>query len=234
MEKRELGGLTCYVKEGAKEAPWVVMLHGYGADAMDLSPLHQILPQKPEVNWLFPEAPLSVPLGPNMTGRAWFELAMENLDPAGGAPDLAQLIPEGGPKGLDDSQKMLGEALKELGLLAAEDGSCRAVLSGFSQGAIVSLEWLLAAKVRPLGLMIFSGAPLINGSLGASAEALKGLKFFQSHGTQDPILPYQGACDLHRDLEASGLTGEFLPFDGGHTIGPEVIGAANRYLQQVL
>ena len=233
MDQKELGRLNCYIKKGTEGAPWVVMLHGYGANALDLAPLHQILPQKPEINWLFPEAPLTVPIGPHMVGRAWFELAMENLDPSGGSVDLEKLIPEGGPKGLDESIEKLGEALKELGVWSQDEERVQAVLSGFSQGSMVSLEWLLAAKARSLGFMIFSGAPVVSGSLKDSG-ALKGLPFFQSHGTSDPILPYQGACDLHRDMEAAGLTGEFLPFEGGHTIGPEVIGAANRYLQKVL
>ena len=121
MDQKELGGLNCYIKKGTEGAPWVVMLHGYGANALDLAPLHQILPQKPEINWLFPEAPLTVPIGPHMVGRAWFELAMENLDPSGGSVDLEKLIPEGGPKGLDESIEKLGEALKELGVWSPKE-----------------------------------------------------------------------------------------------------------------
>jgi phospholipase/carboxylesterase len=229
MEKKQLGGLTCYIKRGQPNAPWVVMLHGYGADAMDLAPLHQILPQRPDVNWLFPEAPLLIPFGPHHVGRAWFELRLEGIDPnQEDMEKLKNLIPEEGPKGLAESLELLTKALSQI------DTSGGVVLSGFSQGSMVALEWLLTSGHRPKGLMIFSGAPVITGDLKGRIEHLKGLKFFQSHGTEDPVLPYQGACMLHRELEAHGLSGEFLPFQGGHTIAPEAIRAVNRYLQQCL
>lgn len=234
MQKEELGGLTCFVKRGSAGGAWVVMLHGYGADAMDLVPLSGIIPQKPEVNWLFPEAPLQVPIGPGMMGRAWFELNMENMDLNAPVEGLKNLIPEGGPKGLDTSLEKLGKALKELGVVNEENREVDAVLAGFSQGSIVCLEWLLKSGLRPRGLMVLSGAPVLSGDLKGRADHLKGLEFFQTHGTEDPILPYQGACDLNRDLEQAGLQGEFLPFQGGHTIGPEAIGAANRYLLKQL
>ena len=49
-------------------------------------------------------------------------------------------------------------------------------------------------------------------------KARAGLPVVQSHGRSDPVLAYQLAEELHRELESAGLDVQFLPFAGGHGI----------------
>jgi phospholipase/carboxylesterase len=45
----------------------------------------------------------------------------------------------------------------------------------------------------------------------------------QSHGRQDPILPFSDAGLLRDLLLEAGLSVDFLPFDGPHTISEEAL-----------
>ena len=47
------------------------------------------------------------------------------------------------------------------------------------------------------------------------AKARAGLPVFQSHGRQDPVLPYVAAEWLKEVFVEAGMEPEFVPFDGG-------------------
>ena len=55
------------------------------------------------------------------------------------------------------------------------------------------------------------------------AKARAGLPVFQSHGRQDPILPYRASEWLREVFVEAGMQHEFAPFDGGHTIGADTL-----------
>ena len=73
---RRLGPLEAVEAVQNPDAPWVVMFHGYGADAFDLASLADVIPAKKPLNYLFPQGPLEVPIGPGWTGRAWWPINM--------------------------------------------------------------------------------------------------------------------------------------------------------------
>jgi phospholipase/carboxylesterase len=58
----------------------------------------------------------------------------------------------------------------------------------------------------------------------------KGMRVLQSHGAEDPILPFALAQVLHRALAEAGLETSFLPFEGGHGIPPSVMRALGQWL----
>jgi len=66
------------------------------------------------------------------------------------------------------------------------------------------------------------------------AKARAGLPVFQSHGRQDPILPYPAAEWLKELFLEAGMQHEFVPFDGGHTIGEEALLKLGDFLQRRL
>jgi len=203
---------------GASGAPLtVVVLHGYGADAFDLLPLCREIDAPRETAWLFPHAPLEVPIGPHVSGRAWFAIDMVALQLAmlsGRAPDLSRAEPP-------TLAAVVGQVRAAIAAFGAPFE--RTVLVGFSQGAMIATAVALYAESSPAGLGILSGAPLDAARWQGLAARRSGLPFVQSHGRDDPLLSYDAAVRLHRTLIAAGWKGEFIGFGGGHEVPAEAI-----------
>lgn len=209
--KREIiGGVECFIHRGAKKGPMIMMIHGYGADASDLVPLGEVLPRHPDITWVFPSGNLEVQIGPHSTGRAWFPISMERLqDPHANSSYLAT----GRPKGLDQAVQILKKVPEAL-----EINWSKIILAGFSQGAMLAMELAVQSPELPLGLVLFSGAPVDEAFLKKRLVSRKGLAFLQTHGQQDPVLLFSEAERLYQDLTEAGLEGEFIAFRGGHEI----------------
>ena len=86
-------------------------------------------------------------------------------------------------------------------------------------------------------LVLFSGTLIDRASLEASLETklpqASGTKFFQSHGSSDPLLEYSQAQDLFKLLEDKGLKGEFVSFEGGHEIPPAALEGFLRLFKEL-
>lgn len=229
-----LGGLRVRVTDGDDGGRLVVLLHGFGAPGDDLVPLADVLDVPPGTRFAFPEAPLELPppLGMGTSSRAWWMIDFEKLEQVmsgGGARDVKDEVPEGLPGARSLVIAMLEALQKDVG--AAPE---RTVLGGFSQGAMLSCDVVLHTD-RP-----FAGLVLLSGNLLAEAEwtprmaARAGLPVFQSHGEEDPLLPYRGAKLLNDALVAAGLDAELTTFHGGHEIPPEVVAGTERFLRRVL
>lgn len=209
---------------GVGEGPVAVILHGYGADMTDLAPLSQVLAAPPGTRWIFPNGPISVPLGPYGSGRAWFPIDMAALESAmqrGTHRDLSGAAPA--------ELRVAREAI--LGVCAAVDRSFdRIVLGGFSQGAMVATETALHAPTNPAGLVLWSGTMLQEAVWRPLASRRAGLRFVQSHGRGDPLLAFEAAERLHAMLVEAGLHGRFVGFDGAHEIPERVLDASSELL----
>jgi phospholipase/carboxylesterase len=191
-----------------KGAPLVVLFHGYGADAADLAPLATELGLAKPWAWAFPNGILKLDMG----GRAWFPIDRETFEkiqfegrPWDGGNRL--------PPDLDATRQAALECVAALGRPMSE-----VVLGGFSQGAMLATELALAGPEKPLGLAILSGGLFTESRWRELAPKKKGLRFFQTHGRQDPILDFAAAQRLEKLLKDGGLEGGLLPFDGGHGI----------------
>lgn len=221
---RQLGGLQTLVVPGDPGAPVLVLLHGYGADAWDLAPLAQALPLPQRPTWLVPNAPLEVPIGPHMTGRAWFPIDMVALELAmiaGRGADLSGSR----PPALESSRKQVQAMLEEFGADPAQ-----VVIGGFSQGAMVATDWTLHSPVAPCGLVVLSGTVVDREGWTRLAANKPDFKFFQSHGRHDPLLPVAGARALHALLHQAGWQGDLLEFNGQHEIPMPVLAALQPWL----
>ena len=53
---------------------------------------------------------------------------------------------------------------------------------------------------------------------------------FLAHGRDDEILPFSGSQQLRDDLVSKGFTVDWYPFDGGHTLTPEMLLASREFL----
>jgi phospholipase/carboxylesterase len=198
----------------------VVLLHGFGADASDLFPLADFLDPEGKWNFYFPEAPLEVPVGPHMTGRGWFPISLRDLEEG---IDFTSVR----PPAMDASAELVYDVVFNL-------NSEKLVLGGFSQGAMISTEVTLSNPNDVNGLVILSGAMLDQANWTKMAQNLKGKRFMQSHGSNDPVIPIAAAQKLYDMLKGAGLDGQFTGFSGGHEIPMPVLQKAAKFVAEIL
>jgi phospholipase/carboxylesterase len=172
-------------------------------------------------------------------GRAWFPRRTEELQQAlfgGYFLSLRTLEPAG-----------LAQAAWEVRQLVEDRNLAweTLILGGFSQGAMVVAEILRQGLEDPrLPLpavaLLFSGALTAESwwtglstegrSQGAHGENLP--RVFQSHGTQDPVLPVQEGVALRNTLTAAGFSVDWKEFAGRHEIPEQAIAAAAACTRQ--
>ncbi|MDG2389025.1 MAG: hypothetical protein P8M30_06870 [Planctomycetaceae bacterium] len=223
-EARTIGPLTCNVikPESQTGSPdlVVVMCHGFGAPGDDLVGLGpemiSQLDQADGLRFYFPQAPLSLLEMGIPGGRAWWMLDLEMLALAAEGKlerDQRDDTPEGLVSAREQLAETVAEIQKETGLPMS-----RIVLGGFSQGSMVTADLALLGSEAPAALVIYSGTLLCQEQWKRAASTRESLFVLQSHGRQDPILPFRVAEDLRDLLSESGCDVQFLPFDGPHTI----------------
>lgn len=206
----------------SEEAKKVVIFHGFGANAFDLFSLGEALDPKGEMQWYFPDGILTVPIGPGFTGKAWFPIdttALEKAMASGEGVNYSDLR----PRGMDEAVQRSLEFLQAIGFEPS-----RGYLGGFSQGSMMAVDLVKNLPVPPKGLMVYSGALVDQKGFAGKEIGFKGLKVFQSHGQQDPILPFSGAENLKHQLTKMGAQLDWSPFFGGHEIPFEVISRSKR------
>jgi phospholipase/carboxylesterase len=224
------------VDDDAREGPpslVAIFCHGFGApgdDLVSLAPeiagLSTTVAER--VRFVFPEAPLAldnVPFG----GRAWWPIDMMALQMAmarGAHRMLADESPEGLPSARQKLLALIDVVLQQTGLTMD-----RVFLTGFSQGAMLATDTTLRLDEAPAGLGVLSGTLLNQGEWRRLAPRRAGLAVIQSHGHQDPILPFDGALALKGVLEEAGLAVDFHAFRGGHGIDGDVLEAIARFLE---
>lgn len=212
--------LSYHIERGPTGARWVVLCHGFGANARDLVELRSSLDPAGELNWLFPEAPVVLGSAPAGESRAWFPRGEAELVRLMRGDYFGKLAREN-PPGLEQSASEVLSLLDSLDI----DTSC-ALLGGFSQGAMVALRASLDADPPSLGMLLFSAGLVAEEETRSRAENRPSIPFVQSHGTDDPILPYEGARALYGLLSEAGHEGRFVSFPGGHAIPQNAVDAA--------
>lgn len=205
----------------------VFMLHGYGASMEDLYGLASYLDPDGHFDWYFPNGHQVINLGFHMQGRAWFPVDMAALERAmahGHFRNFKDIIPEG----MDLAMSLLTEFINE-----RTDDYEDIVIGGFSQGAMLASH-LSTFIPKTKAALLFSGVLVAQSKLQERLEENKTtLRFFQSHGKQDPILNFAEAGDLYELLKLYRWQGEFVPFNGAHEIPLAVIQKAQAFLKQL-
>ena len=215
MRMHTYGGLDVYIaggpdREGGGNGPLVILLHGFGAPGDDLVALWRMLRVPDDVRFMFPVAPLPLDQGP-FDGRAWWMLDLEQI--ALGVGRDIDAVPDGLAAARERVLAMLDDLDRNEGL--PRD---RVFLGGFSQGAMLACDTALRSPRAFAGLIILSGSIIARPEWEARWPARKGLPVFQSHGTDDPILPHDVAIQLKDSLLAYGLPVTWHEFRGGHEI----------------
>ncbi|MCC5832611.1 MAG: dienelactone hydrolase family protein [Chlamydiales bacterium] len=212
LKKREVAGLEVMELPGDPNGPTIILLHGFGANAMDLVPLSKVFHLSPQPTLLFPNGPLEIPIAPGYSGRAWFPIDIEALQ-----KDGFQAVENAFPKELSNARERIQRLVGELYIPRS-----KLIIGGFSQGAVLAVETALHGIERVAALLIFSGT-LINEHLWRRlSHQHPKTPFFQSHGRDDPLLPLGKAEELEALLIEGGFQGRLHIFNGGHEI-PQVV-----------
>jgi phospholipase/carboxylesterase len=231
-----LGGLTVRFTggtdgRGGGKGPIIVLLHGYGAPGDDLVVLAQYLDAPAGTRYVFPEAPLPIPLG-YPDARAWWMIDMARIQAdraAGRIRDMSAEI----PAGLIQARRRVDPFLDDLHRKVGADPKTT-MLGGFSQGAMLSCDALLRSERPYAGLIQLSGSLLAKQEWGPLLPKRKDLPVFQSHGTLDEILAYVMAERLRDEFVRARLRVEWVPFRGGHEIPEPVLKKLSAFIRSHL
>lgn len=217
-----IAGIESLVVESADPTTAVVMFHGYGANMQDLYPLMEMWDERTK-NWYFPNGVLPLPMG-YYEGRAWFSIDMEALDRSirtGEFRQMAESVPPEFDLTLHQQELFLRELSKK---------HRKIIIGGFSQGAMCASHLALRQNLNIHGLILLSGNLLAEQKFPSSA---RGVPFYQSHGTKDPILPMAGAKQLEQKLKSLNFQGELHVFEGGHEIPLKVINEVKEFISSL-
>jgi phospholipase/carboxylesterase len=197
----------------SEHPPLLVLLHGIGADELDLLPVADALdPRLLAVSFRAPHD--AEPMG-----YAWYALDWSVVPPA---PDLEEAA---------RSLEELAAAIPELGRRAGAEPS-RTFLFGFSQGATMALGLALTRPELVRGVILHSGRVLQGlERRAAPPERLAGLEALVLHGVHDDVLPVERGRET-RDLLARllGSRLEYREHDAGHFVTRESIADAAKWI----
>jgi phospholipase/carboxylesterase len=193
----------------------LVLLHGRGADELDLAPLLDLLDPEQRFVGLVPRGPLALPPG----GAHWY--VVREI----GFPDTSTFLASFG-----EASAWLDAALAEAGVPPD-----RAVLGGFSQGTVMSYALGLAAsRPRPAGIVAMSGfIPTVEG-FELDLESRAGLPVSISHGTYDPIIPVEFGREARDRLDSAGLDVAYREDPVAHQIAPAAVAQARAVIERAL
>lgn len=236
MREIILGGLKTRLTggtdgHGGGNGPAIILLHGFGAPGGDLVPLAGMMAVPNGTRFLFPEGPLSL-RGGYGDARAWWLIDMERLEAdraAGRVRDLSNEV----PKGLPQAREALETFFTTLPRVLPIDDK-KTVIGGFSQGAMLTCDLVMRTAFPCAGLVQLSSSLLARRGWRPYVGKRVGLPVFQSHGMQDPILPYVMAERLRDELTHTGLSVEWHSFRGGHEIPEPVLRELSSFVTKVL
>lgn len=174
----------------------MIMLHGLGDSLAGFRWFPEAL-NMPSMNYLLVNAP-----DPYFGGYSWYDFTGD----AG--------------MGVRRSRKLLFDLLEAQ--RAAGYPTEQTILSGFSQGCLMTIEVGLHYPHR------FAGLVGISGYVHEPEESMRGLspmarqqRFLVTHGFQDPIIPFAIVRKQIHDLKAAGLNITWHEFAKAHNIAGE-------------
>lgn len=217
---RQAGPLQAIEVYNNPDGKWVILFHGFGADAADLASLADQFDFQKPCNWLFPNGPLNVQIGPGVTGRAWWSIRLSEL-----SGDWTDRRPPDMNSAVEKIFKMISSMKFEWKDL---------IIGGFSQGAMIATEVFLKAPQTPAGLICLSGTLMSKPQWSEYAINRKGSNIIMSHGEADQVLPHKGSIMLQSFFEENGIKTQFVSFRGGHEIPMQVIQKMKSYILERL
>ena len=190
--------------------PLVLVMHGRGADANDLADLAPMLDPPGGARFVFPNAPKPFEPYPGMPfGYTWFD----------GWPPRGQ--------SLQESRALILELIDDL-VERYPTPPGKLIISGFSQGGLMSIDVGYRTKHEVAGIVVMSGA--IAELDMPDFAAKKDVPVLIVHGTEDDMIPVLAARRARRVLEQHGIEPEYHEFPMGHHVTPESMEVVRNFM----
>ncbi len=190
--------------------PLVLVMHGRGADANDLADLAPMIDPPGGARFVFPNAPTPFEAFPGVNfGFTWFQ----GWPPSGDS--------------LRESRALLLELIDEL-VAKYPTPPGKLIISGFSQGGLMSTDVGYRTKQPLAGIVVMSGA-IVESELPDLA-AKKDVPVLIVHGTEDEMIPVLAARRARRILEERGIEPEYHEFAMGHYVTPESMEVVRNFM----
>ena len=209
-----------YQPESGDICSVVFLLHGYGADAMDLislaPALSDQLPRCAFVAFNAPETCLAQPLG-----RQWFPIpSMDGSSESAMRPSLDRSV--------DILAKLIEDEMADVDLPTSS-----ALIFGFSQGAMVALHYAVAQSEPFAGIIACSGQLLYPDIL--KDRVVSRPPILLVHGEADPIVPYARLAEAQQSLLSEWFSVQTHTSPGKeHGIAPDGLTAMIKFAQSHL
>jgi len=208
---------TLYEPTGSGPHPTLVALHGYGANANDLLALAPYLGGG-TLQMICPQGPLTVPIGPGMSGFGWFPLTSSGQLFDGDAITRAA----------DLVREFLAHAARRYAIHPQ-----KLVLTGFSQGGVLAYLIALEDPARFAGLVALSSwlpPPLVQ--LLKPNEARRQLPTLVQHGSRDEVINVARARQSVESLRGLGVPLTYREHDIGHEIDATSLATLGEWLDE--
>ena len=186
-----------------KNAPLLLLFHGYGSDENDLFSFASELPE--EFLIISAKAPYTM----QPFGNAWYAI---NFDAEKGKwSDNEQA---------KQSRDLIANFIDEI-LSTYDVDQNNVTLLGFSQGAILSYAVAFTYPGKIKNVIALSG--YINTDLFdvKPKEDYKHLNFYCSHGSVDQVIPVDWARQTKPFMETLGVNFKYSEFPVGHGVAPQ-------------
>ncbi len=185
--------------------PVLIMLHGVGSNEQDLFSFADRIPGEYLV--ISARAPNTMAQG----SYAWYPV------------DFSTGKPVYDPEQAEQSRAKLIAFIEQLDKEQTFDPA-RVYLCGFSQGAIMAYSVALTRPDLVHGIAAMSGRLLeeVKSRIKRTPD-LQRLSILITHGTQDAVIPAQGATDADTYLRSLGIAPTLKTYPDGHTINAAML-----------
>ncbi|MFN3705892.1 MAG: alpha/beta hydrolase [Thermoflexales bacterium] len=184
-------------------AALLFLLHGYGSNEHDLFGLAHFFDERLHV------VSLRAPRALAPLSYAWFDLEF--------TPSGIRFAEEHAAASVRQTAQRIVQLLQQFGI-----PNGRALLLGFSQGAIMSAALVMRHPALFGGAVLLSGAPLPSSLLPTATSLVPPhLPMFIGHGVYDAVLPVEGGRQLRQQLAQLGCAVTYREYALAHEISEE-------------
>ena len=202
-------------KKGTKNAPLLILLHGYGSNEQDLFSFAEELPE--DLLIVSAQAPYTMGNG----AYAWYAINFDNVN--GKFSDLKQA------KESIDKIAIFIDEIKE----KYQTNTDKTFLLGFSQGAILSysLSFFYPNKVQNvIALSGYINTEVLPENISKEIKT----NYYCSHGSVDQVLPVDWARKSKPFLDNLGLQNTYSEYPVGHGVAPQNFYSFKSWIEERL
>jgi len=200
-----------------KNAPLLIMFHGYGSDENDLFSFASQLPK--ELFIISVRAPYQLP----PYGNAWYAIHFDAEQNKWN--DTEQAI---------KSRDLIARFIDEACALYPVDKN-NVTLLGFSQGTILCYAVALTYPEKVKNVIALSG--YISEDMlpkGIKTKDYSHLNFYCSHGSSDQIIPVEWARNISKFLKDLNIKHVYSEFPVGHGVSPQNFYEFKEWLEPLI